>query len=296
MPKAREIKLNAYAKINMTLDITGVRDDGYHLMDMVNRSVGINDEVTISLSRDEGILMRSNSKYMPCDERNHAHKAAVALAKAACIPLPSISIYIKKRIPTQAGLGGGSSDAAATLVGLNQLLGLGLGTCELCDIGKTVGADVPFCIVGGAARVTGIGDIIEPIEDNGDYSVVVAMPNHGCSTREAFSEIDSRSDFERPDTPGMIACLKNGDVSGMAIKLCNVFYTALRHEHSEALFPFLLQGGALGASLSGSGAAVFGVFKNHLDAQRCCADIRRKNLRCFAARPTLSGTSVIYIK
>lgn len=293
MFKPCEIKILANAKLNLSLDITGVREDGYHLMDMVNRSVDLCDELTISTARAGGIEIRSNSKYMPRDERNHVYKAVLRLQEYLKTEFPGLEIYIKKRIPTQAGLGGGSADAAAALVGLNELLGLSLTKDTLCAIGEKIGADVPFCVVGGAARVTGIGEIVETVNDNGDYCVVIIMPNGGRSTREAFAAIDGKSSFARPDTDGMVACLEKGDVSGMSIKLCNVFHTVEKTEDNERLMSLLLGGGALGVSMTGSGAAVFGIFSNHLDARECCAAVRRNKLRCFVSRPAEAGTCII---
>lgn len=291
-----EIKIMAHAKINLTLDITGRREDGYHLLDMVNRSVDHSDELTISLAREGVINIRSNAQFLPKDERNHIYKAILRLSEYLERALPPIQVYIKKRIPTQAGLGGGSSDAAAALIGVNYLLGLGLSVAQLSEIGLLVGADVPFCLIGGAARVRGIGEIIEPVPDRGEYSVVIVMPQLGHSTRDAFAAIDSCEGYARPDTQAMLDCMAAGDVSGMAIALCNVFQTAGRYKETELLAARLLSHAALGASMSGTGAAVFGIFKNHLDARRCCAEIRRRGLRAFAARPVDTGTRIVYIK
>lgn len=288
-----EIKLLAYAKINLTLDITGRRDDGYHLMDMVNITVDLYDALTVSCAKTPGITIKSNARFLPKDERNHVYKAIVALAQYAGIPTPQLDVHIKKCIPTQAGLGGGSADAAAALVGVNELLDLGLTVEQLCAVGVCVGADVPYCIVGGAARVGGIGEIIEPIADNCDYNVVIIMPKGGRSTREAFAAIDGQTGYTRPNTDAVIASLANGDVSGMAMQLCNVFETVEHDAQTHKLMSLLLANGALGASMTGSGAAVFGVFSNHLAARKCCRDHRRGGLRVFAARPTQTGTQIV---
>lgn len=291
-----EIKLAANAKINLTLDITGLREDGYHYLDMVNRSVDLCDEVTITRGKTAGIHIRSNARFLPCDERNLAFRAAVRLAEAADIALPPLELFIRKRIPTQAGLGGGSADAAAVLVGLNHLLELDLSAQELAAVGESVGADVPFCIAGGAARVWGIGEKVTPVEDNCDYAVVIVMPVHGRSTKEAFTAFDAGARFRRPDTAALLNCLKAGDTSGMAIQLRNVFYTAVGDEQTEALIARLLRQGALGASLTGSGAAVFGIFSNSLEARRCCGALRSRGQRVFTARPAARGIEVIYEK
>ncbi len=292
-----EIRLFANAKLNLALDIVGRRADGYHLLDMVNRSVDLSDEITISRGRNAGITIKSNARFLPKDERNHAYKAVTALAAFAGIPVPDVDLYIKKRIPTQAGLGGGSADAAAVLIGLNALFELHLSGESLAEIGLRVGADVPFCLVGGAARVGGIGEEICPIPDNCDYTLVIVMPQGGHSTREAFAAIDRKSDgYQRPELDALIASLAAGDTSGMAMHLCNVFQTVERNEQIEQLADVLLRHGALGAAMTGSGSAVFGVFKNSLDANKCCRAIRSKNTRVFTARPAAEGVHVLTSK
>lgn len=291
-----EIKLLAYAKLNLALDIVGQRGDGYHLLDMVNITVDLYDELTISRAKTKGITIKSNARFLPNDERNHVHKAIIALAQYVGIPTPQLDVYINKRIPTQAGLGGGSADAAAALVGVNELLELNLSVEQLCAVGAGVGADVPYCIVGGAARVGGIGEIIERVADNCDYNIVIMMPKGGHSTHEAFAAIDGKSGYARPNIDAALACLANGDVSGLAIQLCNVFETAQHNEQTQTLVSVLLADGALGASMTGSGAAVFGLFKNSLDARKCCRDNRRGSLRVFAARPTQTGSQIVFKK
>lgn len=289
-----EIKLAANAKLNLSLDITGLRADGYHLLDMVNRSVDLCDEVSISRVKSGDITIHSNARFLPKDERNLAYRAAKALEQAVGIEFPPLNMYIKKRIPTQAGLGGGSADAAAVLVGLNELLDLGLPAAQLCDIGEGIGADIPFCVVGGAARVQGIGEIIYPIIDNCEYSIVIMMPQNGRSTKEAFAAFDNGLPYERPDTEGLLHCLEQGDTGGMAILLRNVFCTASPEKATEALLSQLLQRGALGASMTGTGAAVFGVCANNLEARRLYSAVRARGLRVFVARPADRGVVILH--
>lgn len=296
MSSPSEIKILAHAKINLALDITGRREDGYHLLDMINRTVDHSDELTLSLARNGGISICSNAQFLPRDERNHVYKAILCLEETLGRTLPPLHIYIKKRIPTQAGLGGGSADAAAALIALNRLFDLKFSAAQLSEIGLSVGSDVPFCLTGGAARVQGIGELIQPIPDRCEYSVVITMPQWGHSTRDAFAAIDGCDHYARPDTQAMIGHLAAGDVSGMAISLCNVFQTAGKYPETERLVSLLLCRGALGASMSGSGAAVFGIFKNHLDARRCCGEMRRRGLRAFAARPVDAGSRIVYVR
>lgn len=289
-----EIKLAANAKINLTLDITGLRADGYHLLDMVNRSVDLCDEITLTHAASGGVTVRSNARHLPRDGRNLAVRAAEALADDAGVRLPPLDIYIKKRIPTQAGLGGGSADAAAVLVGLNEMLELNLGQRRLCDIALRVGADVPFCIVGGAARVQGIGEVVMPVDDRCEYRVVIVMPRQGRSTREAFAAFDAGAAYSRPDTEAMLGCLARGDTGCLGIHLLNVFYTAAQDDPARSLIAQLLSRGALGASMSGSGAAVFGVFADNLEARRCAAALRARGMRVFVAGPAEKGVAVLH--
>lgn len=292
----REIKLAANAKLNLTLDIVGAREDGYHLLKMVNRCVNLSDEVILRRTQKSGIKITSNARFLPRFEKNLAYKAAARLYEKIGAPLPDMEIDITKRIPTQAGLGGGSADAAATLVGLNRLFSLGLSERELCSVAETVGADVPYCVAGISALVTGIGEIIEPIEDNTDFCVVILMPREGRSTKEAFALFDSGRAFKRPDTGGMLDALKRGDNSGAAALLCNAFQTIENNETTERLVSILLSEGALGASLTGSGAAVFGIFPDMLAAKRCKAKLFGRGFLVYVARPEKRGSRIIYEK
>jgi len=293
MDKMNEVTMLAFAKINLCLDITGIRDDGYHTLDMVNQSVDLCDRVEIRRMHGTGIRIKTTAWFLPKNEKNTVHKAVTAFFDYTGIGKQPLDIFVRKKIPTQAGLGGGSADAAAALVGVNAMFDAGLTTKQLCDIGEKVGADVPFCIVGGTARVRGIGEDIAPIKSNCDYSVVIAMPHIGRSTREAFKAIDSKTDYERPDADSMVECLEAGDVSGVAVKLCNVFHTANRDEISDRLIATMLDNGALNASLSGSGAAVFGIFKTHLEAQKFYRIGRHGDYRLYLARPETRGVQII---
>ena len=292
-----EIKMLAYAKLNLTLDIVGVRDDGYHLMDMVMRSIDLADEVNMRATRSGGITFASNLKYLPRDDRNLAVKAVRELCSACELEEPNLRIYINKKIPSQAGMGGGSADAAAALIGANLMLGTGLDTADLCRIGERVGSDVPFCIVGGAARVGGIGEVISPIEDNCDYAVVVLMPSRGKSTREAFARFDSGAEFRRPDTDAMLSSLAAGDSSAVGVHLCNVFAEADSNGGSTAHFKsLLLSTGALGACMTGSGAAVFGIYSDRLSAKKAADALRGRVHGIYVASPTDRGVRILFAR
>ncbi len=293
MSGLQEIVLNANAKLNLTLDITDIRPvDGYHLLDMVNCSVSLSDEVSLRRSKGEGITIRSNAQFLPRGEKNLAHKAAMRFAAATGVTLPALDIAIRKRIPTQAGLGGGSADAAATLVGLNELCGAGLTQGQLCAIGESVGADVPYCVAGGFARVTGIGEIIQPIPCAADFALVILMPRIGKSTKEAFAAFDCGAPFAHPETETMLAALAGGHAADVALYLKNAFAELDRSETTARLEQELIKNGALGAAMTGSGAAVFGLFADRLHAKRCRDKFLLRDFASFLAAPTGQGVDI----
>ncbi len=260
---------------------------------MVNCSVSLSDEVVIRRAGAEGLSVRSGAAYVPDDSRNLAYQAARALARARGIALPPLQIEIKKRIPTQAGLGGGSADAAAALVGLNELLGLGLSPQELAQIGADVGADVPFCVLGGAARVRGIGERVEPIRMGCELPMLILMPRRGRSTKAAFAAFDRGELRRHPKTDALVEALAGGDAAGAAMLFENAFSSMKESDTTARLTQLLLRGGALGASMTGSGAAVFGVFRDRLAASRCRERIRRPGLSVFLADLCERGVTVV---
>ncbi len=291
---ASTLTLNAHAKVNLALDITGRRADGYHLLDMINRSVSLYDTVELERAESGGVSIAiDGAPYIPSDERNLAVQAVTALADAAGVKDPAVKIRLKKRIPSQAGLGGGSADAAAVLVGLNRLWHLNYNEAELCAVGLTLGADVPFCITGGCARVGGIGEIVEPVDDRCSYSLLLAMENRGRSTRTMFAAYDSATDVQHPDIARVAAHLAEGDTGRMAMAVGNAFCSACPDEDINLLLAMLLKNKALGATMTGSGAAVFGVFANPLAAQRCCDSLRLKKMWACTVQPVPFGVDII---
>ncbi len=266
------IKLQAYAKINLTLDITGIRDDGYHEVEMIMQSVSANDTVHIS-GGNSGITMTCNRSWLPTDDRNLAVKAAKAFCENTGI-LPDFKIHIDKYIPVAAGLAGGSSNAAAVLVGLNRLTGAGLSVNELCEIGGKIGADVPFCITGGTAKATGIGENLSPLPPIANCIIVLAKPKITVSTPHAYSLYDECTDFTRPDTEGCIRAIKSGSIKDMAKCMHNVFEDVLKFDEVEELKEIMMRNGAVISQMTGSGPTVFGIFENRRDAEQACSACR----------------------
>lgn len=262
------VRVNAPAKINLTLTIEGVRDDGYHLLSSVFQSVSLADYVTVTRTADEGIALTMSDPLLPCDARNTAYRAALFFYEAIG-QTPHASIYVEKIIPQQAGLGGGSADAAGVLVGLNTLYDMPLSTEDLCAVGEKVGADVPFCIVGGTAMVTGIGERIEPLSAAPAIPLVIAKPPIGVSTKEAYAAVDSVPTAPA-DQEAMCCAIRQGDASAIGRHLCNAFEQALRIPEVEALLEQIRAFSPYGAAMSGSGSAVYGLFPS-LEAAKACA-------------------------
>lgn len=275
------ICLNAYAKINWTLNILGTRDDGYHQMDMLMQSVDVCD--TLWLEEDESLSLRSagaeeenaasdglSSQAVMYDQSNLVYRAALALKQRFSVDRGA-RIRLQKRIPSGAGMGGGSADAAAALIGLNWLWGLGLDRQQLCAIGLTLGADVPFMLTGGLARVGGIGEAITPLSPAPRVPLVLMQPCGGLSTGKIFSAYDAlaQGNIPRPDNTLAQAALLKGDLPALASAMNNVLEAVslpARPALGEALSA-LRQTGAVRAMMTGSGSVVYGVFQTDQQAE-----------------------------
>ncbi|MBQ6528730.1 MAG: 4-(cytidine 5'-diphospho)-2-C-methyl-D-erythritol kinase [Clostridia bacterium] len=270
------MRIVAHAKINWVLDITGERDDGYHLMDMLMQPIGLAD--TIQLTDADAISLTINGNPdLSCDASNLAWKAAVLLQPYTDRPR-GVSIALDKVIPTGAGLGGGSTDAAAVLLGLNQLWGLSLPRETLEKLALTLGADVPFFLHGGLCRVQGIGEDIRPISRGPKWHLVIIQPCDGLSTKEIFTAYASSAQQIHPDISSMEQILLQEDLSTLPIHPGNVLEQVscqARPEIGQAA-GFLVRNGAICAQMSGSGSAVFGVFENARAAEAASASARER--------------------
>ena len=254
-----EITLRAYAKVNLFLDITGVLPSGYHSLNTIMQQIELSDEVSISLSGGCGIKIFCDDARIPLGEGNIAFKAAAAFLKKLG-ENAEIFIDIKKHIPIEAGLGGSSADGAAVLLGLNKLFGEPFTVSELCEIGSVLGADVPFCITGGTLACTGIGDCFTPTEPLPDCFLLVVKPEFNCSTKSAYAAYDRCSKPRKADYSGFLDALESRSLKGVASRLYNVFEALYSDERIGKIRTELLQSGALGACMTGSGSAVFGIF------------------------------------
>lgn len=261
------MRLEAYAKINWSLDITGIRDDGYHLMDMVMQPVSLADDIFLNPSPEMSITTGGFPRSR-ADESNLAMKAA-KLIRDVSGTKENVRIHVHKRIPVGAGLGGGSADAAAVLFGLNRLWNIGLSMTDLEKIGLSLGADVPFCLHGGLTRTSGIGEILENHDCKSNFWLLIFQPCRGLSTREIFSSWNQNVVL-RPDTLAVLSALEKGDPDLLAKSVGNVLepVSAARcpeiHEAKESL----IRAGARISAMTGSGSAVFGLFRTRQDAQK----------------------------
>ena len=286
MPKHQRVVLNAHAKINLCLDLTGAAPNGYHLIDTIMHSVSLCDVVTLELTGSRNIEIFCSNNSAPADKSNIAYKAASAFFAVTGISPAGLSINLEKNIPAQAGLGGGSADGAAVLCGLNKLLAAGLDNKALCKIGLTIGSDLPFCIVGGCARAEGIGELMTPLPVLPDCKIVIVKPDTGVSTALAYKSYDEYTgDIPPVDVIGMKYALECGELAGVAARMQNVFETVAVCE-TAAIKKQLYSHGAMGAVLSGSGSAVAGIFAPNADVTACV-----KSFGCFACETRPMGSN-----
>ncbi|SEK98869.1 4-diphosphocytidyl-2-C-methyl-D-erythritol kinase [Carnobacterium iners] len=263
-----EVTEKAPAKINLTLDVLHKREDGYHELEMVMTSVDLADYITLKTLKKDTIIIQSNNGFLPLDQRNHAYKAARLIKDKFNIQL-GVEMMIRKNIPIAAGLGGGSSDAAATLRGLNQLWNLNLSLAELAELGAEVGSDVPYCIYGGTAFVSGRGEKIEHLEAVPQCWVVLVKPKKGISTGTVFSAL-SYETLIHPSTRLMVAAIQEQDYSKMTNLIGNSLEEAstIRQPSIEKIKQKMISFGADAALMSGSGPTIFALCRKYSRAQR----------------------------
>lgn len=278
----------AYAKINLSLDVLGKREDGYHELRMVMQSVSLCDDVTLTLGEVDTLTLSTNLGFLPVDDKNIAVIAARAFARHTGMDISHLAIHINKRIPVCAGTAGGSSDGAAVLRGMNQLFETGLSREELAKIGEEVGSDVPYCVMGCTALAEGRGEVLTKLEPLEDCCIVLCKPGFPVSTPELFRAIDSVKIRCRPDNQGLMTALESRDLRGVAQRMFNVFEQAMpvkRQGAIEEIKNVLIQHGALGACMSGSGPTVFGIFAGKEEAQAAADELLLTYAETFVTKP-----------
>lgn len=257
------MEIRAHAKLNLTLDVLGRRPDGYHDLRMIMQSIGLADVLTLEENGAGELRVSTNLHFLPNNEKNLAAQAALRWWEARGQAPRGLDIAIEKHVPVCAGMAGGSSDAAAVLRALNAMEGEPLSPAELARIGERVGSDVPYCVIGGAALAEGRGEVLTPLPPLPRCWVVLCKPEFSISTPALFAKIDSVRLRCRPDTQGAIAALEAGDLAGVARRMYNVFEDALPERQRARVNDIknvLIQSGALGASMSGTGPTAFGLF------------------------------------
>ena len=275
MPKETVL---ARAKLNLTLDVLGKRPDGYHDLKMVMQSVALADTLTVETGTGEGLEVRTDLNFLPNNDKNLAAAAALAFQTVTGRDLGGVAITIEKRIPVCAGMGGGSSDAAAVLRSLERMLGTGQDLAALARIGERVGSDVPYCVLGGTALAEGRGEVLTPLSALPHCHVVICKPAFSISTPELFRAVDGVRLRCRPDTDGVLAALEAGDLGGVARRMYNVFEDVLpprQRAEVAAIRSALVQHGALGANMSGTGPTVFGLFDEAGRARSAWEELRQ---------------------
>lgn len=277
------IILNAYAKINLYLDVTGNRSDGYHCIKSVMQSISLYDTVTVSKNNSDNIRITCSDKNIPCDEANTAFKAAQAFFRETKDYF-GVDIDIVKRIPSQAGLGGGSSDGAVVLTALNQISHTGFSIQELCEIGAKAGADIPFCIMGGTALCEGIGEILTPLRPLPDCYIVIAKGTAGISTKEAYNKIDLLTNKDNSDMP-ILSIYNNSDIAEICSVCYNIFEMVSDVSEINTIKEIMYRYGALVSCMSGSGSAVFGIFTDNAYALKCTEYLKASNYFSKLCRP-----------
>ncbi len=269
----KELTLNAYAKVNLTLDVRGRRPDGYHEVETVLHTLELHDTVILR-EAERGIRVLCDHRRVPSDEQNLVFRTA-QLLQESCGVSQGVEIELRKQIPPASGLGGGSSDAAVTLLGLAQMWKLRLDHGQLLELGSQLGSDVPFFLVGGAALATGRGEQLRLLPTLPTTWVVVACPEVEVSTAWAYAQLDSTTIARRPNTERLVEALRREDVAAVAQELCNVFEPVVSRYHPQvsALKQRMLAAGALGAAMTGTGPAVYGLFPGEAEARQAARSL-----------------------
>lgn len=287
----RSVTVLAPAKLNLTLDITGIRPDGYHTVDMILQAVNLYERVTVR--RSEGFSLALPGSNIPANEHNTAWKAArVFFAETGL--LAGAAVTVEKHVPVRAGMAGGSADAAAVLVALNALYGARLSVAELCALGAQVGADVPFCILGGTARATGFGEVLRRLSPCPPCFFTVCMPRGGISTPQAYARYDALGTDERPDTAAALAALAAGSLPALCAQMKNALGFSSAGRDTAPICRILRENGAAAALMTGSGAAVFGVFEAEAAANAARSALAAAYPRAWVLVPEARGAHIVH--
>ncbi|MCD8333098.1 MAG: 4-(cytidine 5'-diphospho)-2-C-methyl-D-erythritol kinase [Clostridiales bacterium] len=274
-----EISLKALAKINLGLDVTGQREDGYHEVRMIMQSIHLYDRVEIKKTRSPQIHVQTNLFYLPVDENNLVYKAAKLMKDEFKIK-EGVRITLQKFIPVAAGMAGGSSDAAAVLVGMNRIFNLGLKQSRLMELGLTLGADVPFCIMRGTALAEGIGEKLTALPPMPKCPVLIAKPAFSVSTKHVYEQLRLTDATPHPDIDRIAEEIKKKNLRGVAENMGNILETVTAREQPviREIKNLMKENGALGTMMSGSGPAVFGLYHNEKEIRGAYDALKQSGL------------------
>jgi len=277
----------AYAKINLTLDVLDKRTDGYHDLKSVMQTISIRDDIEIDIGTGNPWKLVCSNDKIPTDERNLAWKAARAYFDRIGKDPDGLEIRITKRIPTEAGMGGGSADAAAVLRALNKHYDSPMSILALAELGATVGSDVPFCTVGGTMLVEGRGEKLRKLPDLPDCIFVICKPEFSASTPELYKKIDETVIGKRPDHSAMESALLAGDLLKIAQNLHNVFDPVVTADHLELNYikSIFNSYGSIGQQMTGSGSAVFAIVSEFEHAAVICDMLKANYNQVYIAKP-----------
>lgn len=283
--KFTQIQETAYAKLNISLDVADKRPDGYHDMIMVMQTISLCDDVTIRLNSSGKVRAKTNFSFIPGDERNLAVKAALAFLAAIGAEGQGMTITIEKKIPVGAGMAGGSTDAAAVLRALNRMYDFPLSAAALEELSASVGSDVPFCVRGGTVLATGRGEKLESLADMPDCIYVVCKPEFSISTPELFRKLDQMSLRCHPDTAGILEAINQDNLEQICRRMYNVFEDVddRRLRVVKEIKGIMLDHGALGAMMTGTGSAVFAIFRKGAETDALVSKLRASYGFCETA-------------
>lgn len=276
--------VRANAKINLTLDIKRKRSDGYHDLSTVMQSLSLCDMVELSKNKTGEIIITSNRRTVPTDSSNTAYKAAKAIMDYAGINDMGVNIYIEKIIPMEAGMGGGSADAAAVVLGMINLFSLEITESVLMEIATGIGADVPFCLYGGTCVCEGIGEELTRVASMPDCSILVCKPPVGVSTPEAYDESDKYPQEDNFMTPYMVGALDSGNIEEVADCISNRFDDILHIPEVQIIKSLMRENGAINACMTGSGSAVYGIYNDEVSVLNA-ADLLKEYGEVFLTKP-----------
>lgn len=284
-----KITLKAYAKINLMLDILSRLENGYHDLFMIMQSVSLYDEVTVEKTEGSDIVITCNIEGIPTDEKNIAYKAAKAFFTYTGIKSEGVSIHLEKNIPHAAGLAGGSTDGGAVIVALDKIFGTALKEKDIINIGKTVGADVPFCAIGGTMLAQYTGTVLSHLPDLNIPYIIIVKPEQDVSTAAAYSAFDSAERVRHLDKAGMLKAAVEGNMKDVYGKVDNVFEQFIDVSDRAIIKSIMRKHGAKCTCMSGSGPSIFGIFEDKENAEKCLEALKKDYKQTYLCSSTDCG-------